>query len=142
MSLACSSTHKKTVCDKCDAGTSCTECCTCQPRRPKKASAEQETPHRLHPERCATCTSRFAAEPASKLDTMNEGTSNYASSQVHICQVLKLIGCDEHINSVQTLPSWQVEWASDKEIDHASMTRIQNVIYKLMPSTVQGLTFL
>ena len=69
--------------------------------RPKKASAVQETPHRLNPERRATCTSRFSAEPASELDTMNEGTSNYASSQVHICQVLKLIDCDEHENSVR-----------------------------------------
>ena len=99
MSLACSSTHKKPVCDKCDAGTSCTKCCTCQPRTrgcPKKASAVQETPHRLNPERRATCTSRFAAEPASELDTMNEGSSNYASSQIHICQVLKLMDCDEY----------------------------------------------
>ena len=55
-------------------------------------------------ERLATCTSRFAAEPASELDTMNEGTSNYESSQVHICQVLKLMGCDEHEDSVRTLP--------------------------------------
>ena len=137
MSLACSSTHKKPVCDKCYAGTSCTKCCTCQPHtrgRPKKASAVQETPHRLNPERCATCTLRFAAETASELDTMNEGTSNYASSQVHICQVLKLMGCDEHENSVRTLPSIeirrQVEWASDREIDHSSMTRIQNVFWK------------
>lgn len=139
MSLACSSTHKKPVCDKCDAGTSCTKCCTCQPRtrgRPKKASTVQETPHRLNPKRRATCTSRFAAEPpASELDTvMNDVSSNYASSQLHICQVLKLMGCDEHESSVRTLPSIEirrhVECASDREIDHASMTRIQNVFWK------------
>ena len=91
----------------------------------------QETPHRLNPERHATCTSHFAAEPASELDTMNEGTSNYASSHVHISQVLKLMGCDEHKNCVRTLPSIeirrQVIWASDREMDHASMTKIQNV---------------
>ena len=56
---------------------------------------------------------------------MNEGTRNYASSQVHICQVLKLMGCDEHENSVRTLLSIeirrQVEWASDREIENASM---------------------
>ena len=64
----------------------------------KKASAVQETPHRLNHEQRATCSSHFATEPASELDTMNEGTSNNASSQVHICQVLKLImGCDEHV---------------------------------------------
>ena len=120
----------RSQCVTCDAGTSCTKCCTCQPctrGRPKKASTVQETPHGLNPERRATCTSRFAAEPASELDTMNEGTSNYASSQVHICQVLKLMGCDEHENSVRTLPSIeirrQLEWASDREIDHASMRK-------------------
>ena len=108
MSLACSSIHKKPVCDKCDAGTSCTKCCTCQPRtrgRPKKASAEQETPHRLNPERRASCTSHFVAEPTSELDTMNEASSNYASStQIHICHVLKTMGCDEYEKSIRTLP--------------------------------------
>ena len=93
MSLACSSIHKKPVCDKCDARTSCTKCCTCQPRtrgRPK-------------------------------------------STQIHICHVLKTMGCDEYEKSVRTLPSIeirrQVECASDKEIDQASID--QNTEYLL-----------
>ena len=66
---------------------------------------------------------------------MNEASSNYASStQIHICHVLKTMGCDEYEKSVRTLPSIeirrQVECASDKEIDHASMTRIQNIFWK------------
>ena len=140
MSLACSSTHKKPVCDKCDAGTNCTKCCTCQPRtrgRPKKVSAVQETPQaqRLNPKRLATCTLHSAAEPDSDLDTArNEESSNDASSQERICQVLKLMGCDEYESCVRTLPSIEIrrhaECASDKEIDHASMTRLQNVFWK------------
>ncbi|KAL5496895.1 hypothetical protein EMCRGX_G013267 [Ephydatia muelleri] len=140
MSLACSSTHKKPVCDKCDAGTNCTKCCTCQPRtrgRPKKVSAVQETPQaqRLNPKRLATCTLHSAAEPDSDLDTArNEESSNDASSQERIRQVLKLMGCDEYESCVRTLPSIEIrrhaECASDKEIDHASMTRLQNVFWK------------
>ena len=118
------------MCDKCDAGTSCTKFFTCQPRtrgRPKKASTTQETLHRLNPERRATCTSRFAAEPASELDTTNEGSSNYVSSQIHKCHD-KGNGCEEHEKSVRTLPRpsieirWQVECASDRGIDHSSTT--------------------
>ena len=96
------------MCDKCDAGTDCTS--TCQPCTRgclKKASAVQETRHWLNFKRRATytCRSCFTIVLTSQLDTMKEGSSNHASSQIQISQILKLIGCDEYKNSVQTLPS-------------------------------------
>ena len=138
MSLACYRTHKKPVCDKCDAGTSCTKCCPCQPRlrgRPKKVSVVQETPHRSNPERRAATGMSFVDEPISipaEIDT-TEGPSNYTSSQKHILDVLKLMGCDEHKRSVRSLPHVemrrQVTRAMDSEIDNACMNRVQNVFW-------------
>ena len=136
MSLACYHTHKKPVCDKCDAGTGCTKCCACQPRlrgRPKKVSVVQETPHRSNPEHHTTTGISFVAEPisiAAEIDA-TEGPSNYTSSHKHILEVLKLMGCDEHKRSVRSLPHIeirrQVKHAMGSEIDNASMNRVQNV---------------
>ena len=42
MSLACSSKHKKLVCDKCTAGTNCTKCCMCQPRSRGRGQPRKE----------------------------------------------------------------------------------------------------
>ena len=98
MSLACYCTHKKPVCDKCDAGMGCTKFCPCG--CPKKASAVQETPHHTNPEHCATTSMSFVAEPisiAAELNTMvqqDDGPNNYILSQKHILAVLKLMGCD------------------------------------------------
>ena len=134
MSLACYRTHKKPVCDKCDAGTGCTKCCLCQTRLrgcPKKVSVVQETPHRSNPERHAATGVSFVAEPisiAAEIDT-TEGRSNYTSSQKKILEVLKLMGCDEHKRSVRSLPHIeirrQVKHAMGSEIDNASMNRVQ-----------------
>ena len=136
MSLACYRTHKKPVCDKCDAGTGCTKCCPCQPRlrgRTKKVHVVQETPQ--NPERHAATGISFVAEPisiAAEIDT-TEGPSNYTSSQKHILEVLKLMGCDEHKRSVRSLPHIdirrQVKHAMGSEIDNASMNRVQNVFW-------------
>ena len=96
----------------------------------------QETPQaqRLNPKRLATCTLRSAAEPDSDLDTAsNEESSNDASSQERIRQVLKLMGCDEYESCVRTLPSIEIrrhaECVSDRETDHASMTRIYRMYF-------------
>ena len=145
MSLDCYRTHKKPVFDKCDAGTGCTKCCLCQTRlrgRPKKVSVVQETPHRSNPERHAAIGVSFVAEPisiAAEIDT-TEGPSNCTSSQKHILEVLKLMGCDEHKRSVRSLPHIEirrqvkpeiiyilslVKHALGSEIDNASMNRVQ-----------------
>ena len=138
MSLACYRTHKKPVCDKCDAGTGCTKCCLCQPRlrgRPKKVSVVHETPHRSNPARRAATGISFVAEPiliAAEIDT-TEGPSNYTSPQKHTLEVLKLMGCDEHKRSVRSLPHIeirrQVKHAMSSEIGNASMNRVQNVFW-------------
>ena len=73
--------------------------------RPKKVSVMQETPHRSNPERRATTSMNFVAEPisiAAELNTttvqQDDGLSNYTSSQIHTrsCGTLKVMGCDEH----------------------------------------------
>ena len=99
----------------------------------KKVSVVQETPHRSNPERRAATEMSFVDEPISipaEIDT-TEGPSNYTSSQKHILDVLKLMGCDEHKRSVRSLPHVemrrQVTRAMDSEIDNACMNRVQNV---------------
>ena len=80
MSLACSSKHKKPVCDKCTAGTNFTKCCMCQPRsrgrgRPRKedsVSSDCETvqtparsnPERIHPDALATASAADDVTPS------------------------------------------------------------------------------
>ena len=133
MSLACYRTHKKPVCDKCDARTSCTKCCPCQPRLrgcPKKVSVVQETLHRSNPERRAATGMSFVDEPISipaEIDT-TEGPSNYTSSQKHILDVLKRMGCDEHKRSVRLLPHVEMRRQVKRAIDNACMIRVQNVL--------------
>ena len=141
MSLACSATHKKPVCDKCTAGTKCTKCCLCQPRtlgRPRKTSVViGSEPHRVNPVRSAridTCS--FAdASLESVVETtpdLVEDDSNgikYAS-QAHVLQVLELMGCtDGHEHSVRRLPHIDIRYQlhDANDIDADSMKRIENV---------------
>ena len=109
MSLACYSKHKKPGCDLCEAGTNCVKCCMCQPHtrgRPRKESesepsqsvSTQPSPQRVNPERATKVhkDSIVAAETPAK-----EDGGQVSSSQVHILDVLELMGCGkEHESSV------------------------------------------
>ena len=138
MSLTCSATHKKPVCDKCMAGTKCTKCCLCQPRmlgRPRKTHVVVDsTLRRLNPTRSA----RIDPDSDARVETTpvvveDDGDGINYASQAHILKVLELTGCnDEHECSVRRLPHidirYQVQCAN--EIDAGSMKRIENVFLK------------
>eukprot|EP00731_Ephydatia_muelleri_P037004 Em0374g7a len=144
MSLACSATHKKPVCDKCTAGTKCTKCCLCQPRtlgRPRKTSVViGSEPHRVNPVRSAridTCSFADASlesvvETTPDLIEDDSDGIKYAS-QAHVLQVLELMGCtDGHEHSVRQLPHIDIRYQlhNANDIDADSMKRIENVFLK------------
>ena len=152
MSLACSSKHKKPVCDKCTAGTNCTNCCMCQPRsrgrrRPRKEDSVSsdcetvQTPARSNPERRARIHPDALA-PASAADDVTPSTTTFVSddhsqhvsgSQAQILKVLEVMNCEEgYESSVRRLPSIDVRCRVQHENDlgAATMQRIDIVFRK------------
>ena len=149
MSLACSSKHKKPVCDKCTAGTNCAKCCMCQPRsrgrgRPRKEisfSSDWETvqtPARSNPERRARIHPDALA-PASAADDVTPSTTTFVSDDhsQHVsgsqAQILEVMNCeDKYESSVRRLPNIDVRRRVQHENDlgAATMQRIDIVFRK------------
>ena len=155
MSLACSSKHKKPVCDKCTAGTNCTKCCMCQPRsrgrgRPRKEDSYSvssdcetvQTPARSNPERLARIHPDALA-PASAADDVTPSTTTFVSddhsqhvsagSQAQILKVLEVMNCEDgYESSVRRLPNIDVRRRVQHENDlgAATMQRIDIVFRK------------
>ena len=115
MSLACSSKHKKPVCDKCTAGTNCTKCCMCQPRSRGRGRPRKED------------------SVSSDCETVQTPARSNPEPQAQISKVLEVMNCEDgYESSVRRLPNIDVRRRVQHENDlgATTMQRIDIVFRK------------
>ena len=124
--LACYEKHRKSVCDKCDAGTHCTKCCRCIDRkrgRPKKVAVP------ISPEHAAARVDLDETAVADDEDDDPVISVIDSTTQAQILKVLEAMGSRGHETFVRRLPSVEIRqhMRSDDDVDISTMNRIEKV---------------
>ena len=124
--LACYEKHRKSVCDKCDAGTHCTKCCRCIDRkrgRPKKVAVP------ISPEHAAARVDLDETAVADDEDDDPVISVIDSTTQAQILKVLEAMGSKGHETFVRRLPSVDIRqhMRSDDDVDISTMNRIEKV---------------